>query len=196
MTDDDWDECETMPRRRRSGIAKASDAPDEPSRGPLHDEMFEKLRIAGRDPIVLDTPATERVVLVFHSVERRFGERERLVALRLNPQSPPSTATRGRAGGSPRSCSRTGARGGRIGRLVLLGRGGAVDYLSSPACLLVERWFGGLEGGRLPSELADWLRSPRPRSPLELARDGHRLAVESRPTRPSSSPRKPLLPSR
>ena len=181
MTDDYWDECEVMPRRtHRSGIAKASHVPDELSRGPLHDEMFETLRLRDELTIALDTPATERVVLVFHSVERTFGERERLVALTLKPHvaSLDRNARARRRLAALLLALRRGEEDGS-GAFVLLGRGGAVDYASTPARRLVERWFGGLEGGRLPSEVADWLRSPRPRPPLELARDGRRLVVES-----------------
>jgi DNA-binding CsgD family transcriptional regulator len=180
-TDAYWDELEVRRRPTHpSGIATASDARDAPFRGPLHDEMFETLRLRDELTIALDTPATERVVLVFHSVERTFGERERLVALTLKPHvaSLDRNARARRQLAALLLALRRGEEDGSAA-FVLLGRAGAVDYASAPACRLAERWFGGLEGGRRPSQVADWLRSPRPRPPLELIRDGRRLVVES-----------------
>ena len=178
MTDAYWDESEAMPRPR--GIAKASDVPDEPSRGPLHDAMYETLGLRDELTIALDTPATERVLLVFHSVERTFGERERLVAQTLKPHvaSLDRNARARRRLEALLLALRHGEEDGSDA-FVVLGRGGAVEHASPPARRLVERWFGRLDGSRLPPEVADWLRSPPPRPPLELARDGRRLVLES-----------------
>jgi DNA-binding CsgD family transcriptional regulator len=181
MTDAYWDECEVIPRRTHpSGIAKKSDVPDEPSAGPLHDEMFETLGVLDELTIVLDTPATERVVLLFHSVERAFGERERLVALALRPHvaSLDRNASVRRRLAALLLALRRGEDDGSSA-FVLFGRTGSVDYASPTARRLVDRWFGGLEGDRLPAEVIDWLRSRTPRSPLELIREGRRLVVES-----------------
>jgi DNA-binding CsgD family transcriptional regulator len=53
-----------------------------------------------------------------------------------------------------------------------------IERASAAARRIVTRWFGGFRND-LPEELADWLRSPFPRPPLRLERDGERLVVET-----------------
>ena len=70
---------------------------------------------------------------------------------------------------------------GDVTGIVLLGPGHRVERASPAARRIVARWYG-LFGSQLPQQLSDWLRSPFPREPLRVERDGERLVVET-PTR-------------
>lgn len=65
--------------------------------------------------------------------------------------------------------------------MLVLGESLGVERTSPAARRIVARWFGRL-GSELPEELADWLRSPFPREPLQIERGRERLVVET-PTR-------------
>jgi DNA-binding CsgD family transcriptional regulator len=129
--------------------------------------------------IGLDASATERVGLVFHSQDRDFAERDRQLALALEPH----VAALDRNAHARRRVAPlllTLERGdAEPGGLMLLTRNSSVDHASPVARDLLEQWFGGLNGQNLPSEISDWLRSARRRSPLELNRDGRRLIIEA-----------------
>ena len=65
--------------------------------------------------------------------------------------------------------------------MLLLAPSRRVERASPAARRVVTRWFGRFES-ELPQQLADWLRSPFPRSPLHVERGSKRLVAET-PTR-------------
>jgi DNA-binding CsgD family transcriptional regulator len=176
LTDAWWDEASPMPPQRYPrGVAKWSDTQ---SRRPFEGTQDEQWGIRDEISICLDAPATQRVGLVFHTLDREFGERDRQVALALEPHV---VALDRNAHARRRVASLLLLlQGGDAepGGLMLLARNRSIEHTSPIAQDLLKQWFGGRNGQNLPSEVSEWLESER-RSPLELNRGGRRLLIEA-----------------
>jgi DNA-binding CsgD family transcriptional regulator len=177
LTDAWWDEASPMPPQRYPrGVAKWSDTQ---SQRPFVGTQDEHWGVRDEISICLDAPATSRVGLVFHTVDRDFDERDRQVALALEPHI---VALDRNAHARRRVASLLllleGGDAEPAG-LMLLARNRSIEHASPVARDLLEQWFGGRHGHTLPSEINDWLQSDRRRSPLELSRYGRRLLIEA-----------------
>jgi DNA-binding CsgD family transcriptional regulator len=126
----------------------------------------------------LDAPLWHTKVFLFdRGVGRDFDERDRAVLDLLRPW----LAQRYRAAQAARRLDETLALLDRTdAAVVLVDRADHVEFATPTARALFERWFGQT-GGRLPDELASWLRERRQvplREPLTVEGGGQSLTIE------------------
>lgn len=142
------------------------------------------------DQIAFQLPSPALIVAItLHRGWRDFPSRDRLLLNLLRPQL---IQALGNARAYERLCRLLAATEQLVERtgegLLLLDRGGGVEYASANAQAIFSRWFAGRRHPGLPSRVEDWARGQiardRPTAPpwpLILDRDGRQLAIRRLP---------------
>jgi DNA-binding CsgD family transcriptional regulator len=128
--------------------------------------------------VALPSPLWHTKTFIFDRGRRDFSERDRAVLDALQPhlvQLWEAARTRRRLRVALAALER--AYDGDSSGVVLVDPPDRIDYASASARRLLDRFFGGRKGGRLPAELAQWLAAGAPRV-FRFDRGGRRLTVE------------------
>src|SRR5215207_370922 len=184
-SDEDWELQLEHPvcLRHQQGFFEALKVSDfftqrELRRTRLYDRRYRPWGIEYEMCVAIPSPLWHTKTFLFlRTGSRDFTERDRLVLDLLQPH----VARLWRAARTRRLLSAALAeldRDGHSGRgVILLGRGGEIEFASSPTQRLLREFFPAAAGGRLPTALAEWLESDGA-GPLIRRCGTRRLTVE------------------
>jgi DNA-binding CsgD family transcriptional regulator len=122
----------------------------------------------------LPAPPWHTKVFLFHRVSKDFRRRDVELLELLRPHFLHLWES-----AKMRRTAAALAAGAEIpGELVVFDSGHTVEFATATARRLLEAYFDGTRGGRLPPAVEDWLREePRPRGPLLVERGQRRLVI-------------------